>query len=81
MVHDLLGQAYASIKHNRRRTTLTMLGMAWGMETIVDETLQHVPEVYIEAGDHEQLLKLSARDFNELMRGARHAHFVHIMPH
>jgi len=35
MVHDLMGQAYASIKHNRRRTTLTMLGMAWGIATVV----------------------------------------------
>ena len=35
MVHDLLGQAYASIKHNRRRTALTMLGMAWGIATVV----------------------------------------------
>jgi putative ABC transport system permease protein len=35
MVHDLFGQAYQSIKHNRRRTTLTMLGMAWGIATVV----------------------------------------------
>ena len=35
MVHDLFGQAYESIKHNRRRTTLTMLGMAWGIATVV----------------------------------------------
>ena len=35
MVHDLMGQAYASIKHNRRRTALTMLGMAWGIATVV----------------------------------------------
>ncbi|HEV8494706.1 MAG TPA: ABC transporter permease, partial [Candidatus Angelobacter sp.] len=35
MVHDLLGQAYASIKHNRRRTALTMSGMAWGIATVV----------------------------------------------
>jgi putative ABC transport system permease protein len=35
MVHDLLGQAYASIKHNRRRTALTMAGMAWGIATVV----------------------------------------------
>ncbi|HEX4606358.1 MAG TPA: ABC transporter permease [Candidatus Angelobacter sp.] len=35
MVHDLLGQAYSSIKHNRRRTALTMLGMAWGIATVV----------------------------------------------
>src|ERR1700756_5372065 len=35
MVHDLLGQAYESIKHDRRRTALTMLGMAWGIATVV----------------------------------------------
>lgn len=35
MVHDLLGQAYSSLLHNRRRTALTMLGMAWGIATVV----------------------------------------------
>ncbi len=35
MVHDLMGQAFESIKHNRRRTALTMLGMAWGIATVV----------------------------------------------
>src|SRR5262249_673492 len=35
MVHDLLGQAYAAMRHNRRRTALTMLGMAWGIATVV----------------------------------------------
>ena len=35
MVHDLLGQAYQAMRHNRRRTALTMLGMAWGIATVV----------------------------------------------
>lgn len=35
MVHDLLGQAYGSLQHNRRRSMLTMLGMAWGIATVV----------------------------------------------
>ena len=35
MVHDLLGQAYEALRHNRRRTALTMLGMAWGIATVV----------------------------------------------
>ncbi len=35
MVHDLLQQAYGAMRHNRRRTTLTMLGMAWGIATVV----------------------------------------------
>jgi putative ABC transport system permease protein len=35
MVRDLLSEAYTAMRHNRRRTTLTMLGMAWGIATVV----------------------------------------------
>ncbi|PYP90546.1 MAG: ABC transporter substrate-binding protein [Candidatus Angelobacter sp. Gp1-AA117] len=35
MVRDLLGQASQAMRHNRRRTALTMLGMAWGIATVV----------------------------------------------
>jgi putative ABC transport system permease protein len=35
MFHDLLQEAYGAMRHNRRRTTLTMLGMAWGIATVV----------------------------------------------
>ena len=35
MTSDLLREAYGAMKHNRRRTTLTMLGMAWGIATVV----------------------------------------------
>jgi putative ABC transport system permease protein len=35
MLHDLLQEAYGAMRHNRRRTALTMLGMAWGIATVV----------------------------------------------
>jgi putative ABC transport system permease protein len=35
MVRDLLQEAYTAMRHNRRRTALTMLGMAWGIATVV----------------------------------------------
>jgi putative ABC transport system permease protein len=35
MFNDLLSQAYEAMRFNRRRTTLTMLGMAWGIATVV----------------------------------------------
>jgi putative ABC transport system permease protein len=35
MTRDLLREAYGAMQHNRRRTTLTMLGMAWGIATVV----------------------------------------------
>ena len=35
MFKDLLQEAYVAMRHNRRRTALTMLGMAWGIATVV----------------------------------------------
>ena len=35
MTGDLLKEAYGAMRHNRRRTALTMLGMAWGIATVV----------------------------------------------
>ncbi len=35
MISDLLQEAYNAMRHNRRRTALTMLGMAWGIATVV----------------------------------------------
>jgi putative ABC transport system permease protein len=35
MTRDLLKEAYGAMQHNRRRTALTMLGMAWGIATVV----------------------------------------------
>jgi putative ABC transport system permease protein len=35
MFQDLFQEAYGAMRHNRRRTALTMLGMAWGIATVV----------------------------------------------
>ena len=35
MVRDLGIQAYSALRHNKRRSILTMLGMAWGIATVV----------------------------------------------
>ncbi len=35
MKADLLKMAFAAMRYNRRRTLLTMLGMAWGIATVV----------------------------------------------
>jgi putative ABC transport system permease protein len=35
MFRDLLREAYDAMRHNRRRTALTMLGMGWGIATVV----------------------------------------------
>jgi len=35
MLGNLLSQAYGALRYNRRRSFLTMLGMAWGIATVV----------------------------------------------
>ena len=35
MKRDLMQQAYGAMRHDLRKTVLTMLGMAWGIATVV----------------------------------------------
>jgi putative ABC transport system permease protein len=35
MLRDILGQAWEAMLYNRRRTAITMIGMAWGVATVV----------------------------------------------
>jgi Ala-tRNA(Pro) deacylase len=50
-------------------------GKAYGLESVVDETLSSLARVYVEAGDHEQLVVLDNEQFLTLMKGVRHGHF------
>jgi Ala-tRNA(Pro) deacylase len=51
------------------------LGPAYGMETVWDESLENVPEVYVEAGDHEELIRIDGKTFLGLLGSARHGNF------
>jgi len=57
------------------RGAVPPLGMAWGLETIVDDELDAADVVYMESGDHVRLLHLSHDEFHALMSQARHGHF------
>jgi putative ABC transport system permease protein len=35
MLKDILGQAWEAMLYNRRRTAITMVGMAWGIATVI----------------------------------------------
>lgn len=60
---------------------LPPVGMAWGIETVVDDELGGCDTVYLEAGDHERLLRLSRDQFRHLMGGARHGYFCRQQHH
>jgi Ala-tRNA(Pro) deacylase len=48
-------------------------GRCYGLDIIVDESIQKEPEIYMEAGDHETLLHMSRAQFARLTAGAAHA--------
>jgi Ala-tRNA(Pro) deacylase len=57
---------------------LPAIGPAYGVETIVDDTLADQPEIYFEAGDHEQLIHVSGDVFHSLLgEGVRRGSFSH----
>lgn len=67
----------APVFRDCRRGAIPPLGPAYGMETIVDDSLVGQPEVYFEAGDHEELIRVSGEQFLSLLRQARHGQFSH----
>jgi Ala-tRNA(Pro) deacylase len=51
------------------------LGPAYGLETIVDESLEAVPDLYFEAGDHEELIHIHGEEQEALWGGAPRGSF------
>lgn len=51
------------------------LGPAYGMKTILDDSLVGLPEVYFEAGDHEDLVRVDGEQFVRLLKEAQHGQF------
>jgi Ala-tRNA(Pro) deacylase len=58
------------------RGAIPPVGLAYGMTTIVDDSLAAQPEIYCEAGDHETLLHMNRDTFMSLMEHADHARFA-----
>jgi Ala-tRNA(Pro) deacylase len=53
------------------------LGIAYGVETFLDQALTSLANIYLEAGDHEQLVHLTGEDFQSLLGGVRHGYYSH----
>jgi Ala-tRNA(Pro) deacylase len=57
------------------RGAVPPVGMAWGIETVVDDDLVGHEVVYLEGGDHRRLLRMPGEQFAVLMRAARRGRF------
>ncbi|HEX2012311.1 MAG TPA: YbaK/EbsC family protein [Roseateles sp.] len=83
-VADMLGRRELRLAKEDRIATLfddcergaiPPVGMAWGLETIVDDELEDNESVYMEGGDHKRLLMMSRAQFQALMGPAQHGRF------
>ena len=52
------------------------VGQAYGMETVVDSCLGQCPDVYLEAGDHVDMIHLQADEYKRLMSQTIKAHII-----
>jgi Ala-tRNA(Pro) deacylase len=60
-----------------RPGAMPCLGGAYGIETVVDQEIDSLANVYFEAGDHELLVRVSGDDFRKLLGGARRGFYSH----
>lgn len=48
---------------------------AWGVEMVWDDALMAMPDIYLEAGDHERLIRVETRYLRDLFGDAPHCTF------
>jgi len=53
------------------------LGTAYGIETVLDESLAECEDIYFEAGDHRDVVHVTGKDFLMLLAGSRRGRFSH----
>ncbi len=68
-------QAVAALFQDCEIGAVPPIGPSYGMEMIVEERLLHEPDLYIEAGDHRDLVHLSQSAFSSLLGDAAHVQF------
>ena len=50
-------------------------GSAYGIPTLVDDSLLRMPDIYMEGGDHEELVHLSGEAFRGIVSRSLHGRF------
>ena len=57
------------------RAPFLQVGECYGLDTVVDDSIEEPPEVYLEGGDHATLVHMSHTQFASLTATARHGTF------
>lgn len=54
------------------------IGEAYGVDVMLDDSLEKCPDIYFESGDHVNLIHISGRDFRQLIPRAIHTRFAKV---
>ena len=57
------------------RGAIPALGECYGLDTVIDASIEDQPEIYIEGGDHATLVHMSQEQFAGLTSTAQHGRF------
>jgi Ala-tRNA(Pro) deacylase len=57
------------------RGAIPALGECYGLDTVIDASIEDQPEIYIEGGDHATLVHMSREQFAGLTSTAQHGRF------
>jgi Ala-tRNA(Pro) deacylase len=68
--HDV-SRLFADCAHG----AVPAVGICYGLDVIVDDSIETQPEIYMEAGDHKTLLHLTQAQFARLNANALHGRF------
>ena len=82
---DKLRRDFVLVTENRiapifkdcERGAIPPLGLAYGMPTIVDDSLVGRDHVFFVGGDHDELIKVDGESFVRLLGEAQHGRFSH----
>lgn len=80
-IHDETGRRHLQMVQEQQLSrafpdcelgALPPLGQAYGITTLLDNSLRHLDTVYFEAGDHEELVAMDGTIFARLFEGCQH---------
>jgi Ala-tRNA(Pro) deacylase len=57
------------------RGAVPPVGKCYGLDVVIDESINEQPEVYMEGGDHETLVRMGHTQFAQITADAQHGRF------
>jgi Ala-tRNA(Pro) deacylase len=57
------------------RGAVPPVGRCYGLDVVIDESINEQPEVYMEGGDHETLVHMGHTQFAQITADAKHGRF------